>query len=264
MLVSTLVALSIAPVSAQLAAPNDAGVAWGHIHMNVTDVELHERIWVEHFGGVKVDLDLVATIRLPNTIIMLNERVPTGGTRGSAVDHLGFSVPDLDAFLERWRAEGFAVESEFEDFGGLPQAFVTFPDDIRVELQEIPTLDVPAEPYHVHLYTGNGAEQQRDWYASRFSMSPRRRGSIPYTADVPGMNVSFNDAEGTPAPTRGRAVDHIGFEVLNLEAYVEMLEARGVVFQVPYRVIEEIGAGIAFFTDPSGVFVELTEGLPGG
>lgn len=249
------------PAVAQLAPPNDAGVTWGHIHLNVTDVERHRQIWVEHFGGARVDLDLVSTIRLPNTIIMLNERAPTGGTRGSAVDHFGFSVPDLGTFLDRWRADGLEVENEFEGSGGTAQAYVTLPDGIRVELQEVPTLDVPAEPYHVHLYTGDGAEGLRDWYADLFLMRPRRRGSIPATADVPGMNVSFSDAPDRPAATRGRAIDHIGFEVDDLEDFVEMLEARGVDFDVPYRVIEELGVGIAFFTDLSGVFVELTEGL---
>ncbi len=260
-LIAAATALVGTPVTAQLAPGNDAGVAWGHIHMNVTDVERHEQIWIEHFGGDRVDVELVSTIRLPGTILMLNERPPTGGTRGSAVDHLGFSVPDLSAFLESWRGAGLTVENEFEGFGGTPQAYVTMPDGIRVELQEVPDLDVPAEPYHVHLYTERGAEEQRDWYAELFSMSPRQRGSIRSTADVPGMNVSFTDATDGVTATAGRAVDHIGFEIDGLEAFVARLEARGVEFDVPYRVVEQLGIGIAFFTDASGARVELTEGL---
>ena len=264
--VPTLVTLAVAalfygfPVAAQLAQPNGSGVAWGHIHLNVTDLDRHAQIWVQHFGGVQVDLDLVSTIRLPATIIMLNERAPTGGTQGSGIDHFGFSVPDLASFLERWRTSGLEVANEFEGAGGVPQAYVTMPDGIRIELQEVPTLGVPAEPYHVHLYTGDGAEEQRDWYADLFSMEPRRRGTIPYTADVPGINVSFTDAPDGVAATRGRAIDHIGFEINGLESFVKDLEARGVVFDVPYRVIEELGVAIAFFTDVSGVRVELTEG----
>lgn len=246
--------------AAQLARPNAAGVTWGHIHLNVTDVERHSRIWVEHFGGRVVDFDLVHTIALPNTVLMLNEREPSGGTQGSAVDHFGFSVPDLAAFLERWRADGLEVESEFEGFGGTPQAYVTFPGEIRVELQEVPTLQVAAEPYHVHLYTADGAEALRDWYAERFSLAPRTRGRIPFTADAPGMNVSFADAE-TVEPTRGRVLDHIGFEVENLQSYTEALAELGVAFDVEYRVIDGVGIGVAFFTDPSGAYVELTEGL---
>ena len=226
LLAATLVLAT--PTHAQLARPNAAGVAWGHLHLNVTDVERHTRIWVEHFGGRVVDLELVRTISLPGTVIMLNERSPSGGTRGSTVDHFGFSVPDLSGFLERWRADGLEVESEFEGFGGTPQAYLFLPDGIRVELQEIPSLAVAAEPYHIHLYTEGGAESLRDWYAELFSLPPRPRGRIPFTADAPGMNVSFADAgaEGVE-PTRGRAVDHIGFEVENLEAFTRALAGRG-------------------------------------
>ena len=40
-----------------------------------------------------------------------------------------------------------------------------------------------------------------------------------------------------------------------------MLEARGITFDVSYRYIESIELAIAFFTDPSGVHIELTEGF---
>ncbi len=39
------------------------------------------------------------------------------------------------------------------------------------------------------------------------------------------------------------------------------LEAAGIEFSVPYRKVDAIGLGIAFFTDPWGTFIELTEGL---
>lgn len=229
--------------------------------MNVTDLDAHTRIWTEHFGGQVVDFDLVRTISLPNTIIMLNERPPTGGTQGSSLDHFGFSVPDVAAFLERWRAAGLEVESEFEGFGDLPQAYLRLPDGIRVELEEVPSLEVPAVPYHVHVYTDGDPEALRDWFMERFSMTPRERGFNPFTADVPGMNVSFSPSEEALAPTRGRAVDHVGFEIEGLEAFVQKLAAEGVVFDLEYQILEEVGAGIAFFTDASGTFWELSEGL---
>jgi catechol 2,3-dioxygenase-like lactoylglutathione lyase family enzyme len=78
---------------------------------------------------------------------------------------------------------------------------------------------------------------------------------------VPGINLSFNGSRAERVPTQGRAIDHIGFEVDNLEAFCEMLEARGITFQVPYTEIASIELAIAFFTDPSGVRIELTEGF---
>ena len=266
-IVTTLAALAATALitgtdaEAQLAPPNEAGITWGHIHLNVTDIERHKQLWVDHFGGTLVVKGSLTTVRLPSTIIALRERAPTGGSQGSGVDHFGFSVPDLQAFMEGWRQDGLEVENEFEGSGGTPQAYVTAPDGIRIELQEVPSLRVPAEPYHVHIYTEGGAEELRDWYADLFSMVPRARGAIMNTADVPGMNVSFSDAPTAVAGSAGRAVDHIGFEVDDLEAFCAALEARGIEFSLAYREIDSIELAIAFFTDPSGVLIELTEGL---
>ena len=63
------------------------------------------------------------------------------------------------------------------------------------------------------------------------------------------------------AGTAGRVLDHIGFEVADLEALVAELEAKGIEFDVPYREIPEIGLALAFLTDPWGTYIELTEGL---
>ncbi len=32
-------------------------------------------------------------------------------------------------------------------------------------------------------------------------------------------------------------------------------------FDVPYRELDQLGIAIAFFTDPFGTYIELTEGL---
>jgi hypothetical protein len=57
-------------------------------------------------------------------------------------------------------------------------------------------------------------------------------------------------------------LDHIGFEVTNLEAFCGQLEAKSVTFDVPYT-LHTSGIGYALLTDPWGVRIELTEGLRG-
>ena len=81
--------------------------------------------------------------------------------------------------------------------------------------------------------------------------------------DLPGINFSLDGLRRPKEenPTKGRLIDHIGFEVKNLEAFCKQLEAKGIVFDQPYRKIERLGLGLAFLTDPSGVYIELTEGL---
>ena len=75
------------------------------------------------------------------------------------------------------------------------------------------------------------------------------------------MNFSFGNAREKAPPTKGRAIDHIGFEIKNLEAYCKMLEAKGIKFDVPYHVDAKTGLKSAFLTDPQGTYIELTEGL---
>jgi hypothetical protein len=62
--------------------------------------------------------------------------------------------------------------------------------------------------------------------------------------------------------TAGRAVDHVGFEVRNLEEFCRKLEAKGIKLAAPYRKDPALnGIATASITDPWGTSIELTEGL---
>ena len=82
-------------------------------------------------------------------------------------------------------------------------------------------------------------------------------------ADIGGANLTFSPTDTKLLGTKGRALDHIGFEVDGLEALCKKLEADGIQFDRPYERIESLGLAIAFFTDPWGTYIELTEGLDG-
>ena len=253
-------ALMVSPALAQLAVPNDAGLTYGHVHLNVTDIELHKQLWVEHFGGVVVERGPLTVVRLPNFLVALRGRASTGGSQGSVMDHFGFKVRNLAKFLSSWRAAGYEVDSEFTGAEGQPNAYVTMPDNVRVELQEDQGLSVEMSGYHIHIFT-SAYEELLDWYLDVFGLERRPRGRIETTTNVPGMNISFGDARGEAVPTQGRSIDHIGFEVDDLEAFCEALKAKGIAFDVEYREVESLGLKIAFITDPAGTYIELTEGL---
>jgi catechol 2,3-dioxygenase-like lactoylglutathione lyase family enzyme len=249
-----------APVAAQLAPVNELGVTFAHVHLNVTDVAAHEELWSNVFGGTIVAKGSLRTVRFPNMLVVFTEREPTGPSQGTVMDHFGFKVRDVAEILEAWRARGLEVQAEFDGAEGFRNAYLIAPDGIRVELQEDPQLPMKATGYHVHFWTED-YEDLMAWYGDFFGAWGWPRGSIETTANVPGMNLSFANCRAECVPTRGRAIDHIGFEVENLEAFVEAMQARGVEFQMGYREIPSIGLAIAFFTDPSGTYVELTEGF---
>ena len=254
-----LAGLLASPASAQLAPPNAAGITYGHVHLNVRDIEVHKKLFVDHFGGVVVEKGPLTVVKFPSLLIALAKKEPTGGSVGTAMDHFGFKVQNLAEILAKWRAAGLPVTQEFIGAEGFPNAYVMGPGETRIELQEDKTLPVKAAGYHIHFQTPDYVKLL-DWYVDTFSLTRRKRGTIETTADAPGMNLSFATSPTATVPTKGRTIDHIGFEVKNLEAFCKKLEARGVKFDVPFRDVPAIGLKIAYITDPNGVYIELTEG----
>ena len=59
--------------------------------------------------------------------------------------------------------------------------------------------------------------------------------------------------------TKGRVLDHIGFDVKNLEAFMKKLEAAGVKIDRPYTKNPQTGGALAFISDPWGTYIELNE-----
>ncbi len=250
------------PSLAQLAPPSQLGISMGHVHFNVSDPEAHRQLWIEHFDAKPLDRKGLTGVKIPGTVLLFREQQPTGTSVGSVIDHFGLKVQSRDAILEAWRAAGMEVEFEFTGAAGFPNAYILAPDGIRLELQEDVEQPEKAIAHHVHYYKRDH-QDIRSWYINTFDAVPSNRGRVD-TADVPGINLSFTTPRrpGPPrAPTRGRAIDHYGFEVDDLKALCEHLEARGIRFDVPYRELPELGLAIAFFTDPSGAYIELTQGL---
>lgn len=248
--------LLLVPLYGQLPAPNPQGVAMGHLHLNTTDVDASRRFWVEFLGAQTTKLGNLEVYKFPDALVMVRKAAVAGGSEGSAVNHLGFLVKDLEAQLARCEQMGFRIVRRMPD---TRQAFVMAPDEAKVELTEDKSLSVPIRHHHIHFFTADVPAIQA-WYAKMFAARPGKRGRFD-AADLPGVNLSFSPSETATTPTKGRAVDHIGFEIRNLEGFVKRMEAEGVKFDVPYRKVPQLGIAIAFFTDPWGSYVELTEGL---
>lgn len=256
-----LVALVVAgPVQAQLAAPNDHGVSFAHVHISVTDLSLHETLWTDLFGGVLVKKAGYSAVRVPGSLIFFTEQEPTAASVNTAIDHFGFRVRDLDEVLGKWQALGNEVDALWTSAEGVPKAYVTMPDGIRLELEEAPGLSTPTEMHHVHIYSPRYQELP-EWYGGLFGAEPRVRGNIQTTADVPGANLSFSDSDEPRAPSDGTSIDHIGFEVEDMEAFAELLQERGIEVEFGPLYVESLDLWVAFFTDPSGALVEATQGL---
>ena len=239
---------------AQLASFESSGVVMGHIHINTADVARQKSFWVDTLGARPIKLGANEGVAMPGAVILFKAFAPSGPTEGSTVNHIGFSIPKLEPYAAKLDAAG--VKYERNPNGR--QLMVAGPDGVKVELSADPTVTSPIRFHHVHFYTPDPIAIQK-WYSEKFDAKPGKRASWE-AGDLPGANLTY--AKGTDvAPTANRAVDHIGFEVRDLEAFCKKLEAAGIKFDTPYRKMPQIGLALAFLTDPWGTRIELTEGL---
>ena len=239
----------------QLLPPNDAGVTMGHLHIRSRDVAAQHKLWIDVLGGQCGKLGTMEVGKFPGVLVLWEKGEPEGGTTGAIINHLGFKVRNLKDVLSKTRAAGIEVQSETAT-----NAFLLGPDGVRIELMEDKSLATAAAHHHIHFFNTQ-VDATKAWYVKTFAAIPGRRANFE-AADVPGANLTFTVSETGPTQTtKGRSMDHIGFEVKNLEAFAKKLEAQGVKFDIPYRKVQSLGVAIAFFTDPFGTYVELTEGL---
>jgi catechol 2,3-dioxygenase-like lactoylglutathione lyase family enzyme len=261
-LVFVLAALTPLGAFAQLAPPNDAGVRLGHIHLFVKDVAVQERFFTEMMGGSVVKNGPLTLIAFPGVYIMLRKAEPSAPPAGSVVDHFGFVYKNLPAMLARWKTAGVEIEQ-----GTNPnQGYVHAPDGVRIEFFGDPSLPVAVRMDHIHFFTTDIPGMQA-WYAKVFGGVPGQRPRVARPGWVacdfmPGnINLSFAQKDPKMAPTKGRSLDHIGFDVKDLDVFAKKLAALGIRFDVAPRQIPGSKTRVAFLTDPWGTYIEVTENL---
>jgi catechol 2,3-dioxygenase-like lactoylglutathione lyase family enzyme len=244
------------PLLAQVAPPNAAGVSMGHFHIVTPDPEAQKKLWVGALGGKLVTAGPLEYAMFPGVFIGFRKGESSGGTEGSVVDHLGFVVRDAVATKSKLVAAGVRIVSETPE---THQFFSMFPDGVKVEFMEDPKLDVAIRHHHLH-FASNRVDEMRDWHVKAFGAVAGMRGRFK-AADLPGVNLSWNPSEQPTLPTKGRALDHIGFEVKDIKAFCARLEAAGIKLDTPPTPRPDLGLTLAFVTDPWGTRIELTEGL---
>ena len=269
-LVPLLIAL---PLRAQLAAPNEAGVALGQIHLIVKDVAAERRFFIEMMGGTPVDNEKISMIQFSGVFLTFTQGDPAVSSPGSMLNHFGVVLKDVAAFTAKWEANHVMIDHAENPTSG----YVHSPSGLRIEFYQDPSLNVPIAMHHLHLFTPpEVVPEVQAWYAKIFGGQPSQRyctSCLPIhrrlmeTVNLPGTNLSLGlasqaNSSSVSVPTKGRQIDHIGFEVKNLKAFVERAEANGVRFDESYRASQRSAkVHIAYLTDPWGTRIELTEGL---
>jgi catechol 2,3-dioxygenase-like lactoylglutathione lyase family enzyme len=276
-LIGTTVVLCLfavaSPSRAQLLVAKDGPVVYGHHHLNVTSIPADLKFFAETLGGTPVTLAGRQIVKFPNVLVFLREQKPTGGTKGTSVDHIGFSVPDLRATIDKVKANGYRMVTKDEapapwvvtdDIArqagrDIAIAFVMGPDDLKVELVEVKAQQTPIALHHVH-FAGPDNKAMQEWYVKVFGAKAGNPGGTFQSATLPGVSLNFNQSAAPVVGTQGRVVDHIGFEIDHLADFLKKVDAMGIK-PVNVRDVPDLGVSIGFITDPWGTYIELTEGL---
>lgn len=257
---------------AELAAPNEAGVSMGHVHLVVRDVDASKKFFTD-IGGIAVKLGPNDMVKFPGGVIGLRKGEPTGNGTGG-IDHIGFQVKSGDGLMDKFASMGLKTEPTKGGCAASPVGscgFVYTPDGVKIEFIEKTVNTVPIKFDHIHFAAygaapdgANTAVAMRAWYAKVFGATDGMSGAGPTLAksdELPGVSLRFRAATSVTLGTKGTAIDHIGFEVKDLEAFCKKAEANGVKFDVPFTKRPDLGITQAFLTDPWGNYIELTDGL---
>lgn len=235
---------------AQRSAPN---VTFGHIHVNSADPDKTIAFWTDVIGFATWSRDSLNGVSTLGVLILITHSAPSGPSAGSAIDHIAFKVPDLQPVISKLAKTNY---KSFQPAGD--RIVIDGPDGVRVELVEDSSMYAPLQFDHIHFYTAQPNDVQA-WYAKLFGARPGGEDQ-PNTSLLAGANLSFATADSL-SPTAGRGIDHIAFEIKNLENFCKRLAADGIKLDSSYQVLPQLGFSAAFLTDPSGARIELTEGL---
>jgi catechol 2,3-dioxygenase-like lactoylglutathione lyase family enzyme len=258
------------PVVAQLPAPNKAGVSAGHDVLRAKDVAAANQFW-EAIGGQPVQFaGRLNLIKFPGVLLLEigggqgqgkgapkapAPAVDLAGSEGSSLDFIGFSVKDLKGSLAKWAGSGIKPLPG----GTAKEVYLLTPDKIKVRITQDKSLGEPIAAETIKMVVPNVAEAEA-WYAKYFGAQMVKHEGEK-VADIPGSRILFEEAKGPVAPSKGRAFDRIGLEVVGLEAFAKKLEDAGIKFDSPYRKNAAMNAAFAVFQDPFGTLIEMSEGL---
>jgi catechol 2,3-dioxygenase-like lactoylglutathione lyase family enzyme len=227
-----------------------------HIHLLVPDQAKGVEWYQKNFGGQPMT-EAPDRLMFGQTRLIFLKNAEGKPSTGSAIDHIGFSVADLDARMRAFEAAGVKIVNPVRDVQGLFKlAFIEDPWGTRIEVVQDP--ETPGL-HHVHLRAPDAAATLA-WYKDKFGGEAGKLKDRIDGVKYGGvwMLVQRGDAE----PSQGHAVDHIGFRTPNLASKTIELKAQGVKFTTeptPLKLAGGATVNFAYLEGPAGAKIELVQ-----
>jgi len=244
------------------AAHAQATFPYDHVHLNVPDPAAASAWYEKNFGGRRIT-EAPDRLMYGSTRLMFLRMANAQPSAGSAVDHIGFSVTDIDATFRNFAAAGVKITTPVRDLPGVFKlGFVEDPWGTRIEVVQDPEL---LGLHHIHM-RGPDPEAVFTWLLDKFggqrTQLKGRLDAVKYSA------AGFSDMwilvqRGDATPSEGHAIDHIGWRSTGqLAATMSGLKAKGVTVTTEPRPLPLPNGPTIHFSyvaGPAGAKIELVE-----
>ena len=218
-----LASLSAAPARAQTTVPYD------HVHLAAPDQAKAVEWYQKMFGG-ETSSEGKDRLFYGKTRFIWLKAGAAQPSAGGAIDHVAFSVAD--------KAPGF----------------MTDPWGVRIEIVNDPAL---RGFHHVSLRATDPAASLR-WYQQRFG-GERAKYKNEEGLKYGDMMLLFEKSASPPAASNGRALDHVGWRVTDLDKTLADLAGIRVLQGVTNLQLGTGPVRYSFVEDPGGVKIELVQ-----
>lgn len=235
---------------------------YDHVHLNVPDAAAAAAWYEQNFGGKRIT-EAPNRIMFGSTRLMFLVMKDAKPSAGGAVDHLGFSVADLDAKMKEFEAGGVKITTPARDVAGLFKlAFIEDPWGTRLEVVQDPEL---LGLHHIHMRAPN-PDEAFAWLLDKFGGKRQQlKGRIDAVRyDAEGFSSMWIlITKGEAEPSMGRAIDHIGWRSTKplTETMTELTGKGAVATSQPWPLTLPNGPAInfAYVAGPAGARIELVE-----
>ena len=226
---------------------------YDHMHLNAADPATAVAWYVKNLGAKNgAAADRVVFGRTIFAFAKLENAQPSAG---GAIDHIGFSVADVDGKMKALQAAGARPLTPAPSVPGLPKSgFVQDPFGVKIELVQDP--DAPGF-HHIHLRVPD-PEASLQWYAANFGGDRIKwKGKLDALKYTNPTVMLLAEKDDIAAPSQGRAIDHLGWGVTNVDAKVGDLTSKGLKTVEP-RAVRNLRVG--FVDGPGAVRIEMVQG----
>ena len=226
-------------------------VPYDHVHMAAPDPAKAVAWYKDHLGGMPGELpDRVVVNKV---LLIWMQRADSPASEGSVIDHIGFSVPDVNAKVAELQAAGARLVTPARDAEGLFRiAFVEDPWGAKLEiLQDTERLGL----HHLHLRLPD-PDKGLAWFAERFGGERAKLKGRLDGLRYDGLWLLAQKADAAPGST-GRAIDHLGWRVRDITTAFAMHRTKGDKIAGEPRPVRDLQVG--FIEDPNGVRIEVLQ-----